>query len=707
MPTPRSVVPPLTTQERRHGLPKNTSKVILWLGVGLVSFLASKPAIAEDAAKNRSDSSDSPAGPVHLSVLEGDLQVESFFDWRRTDSPRTDYFTRFLGTRQTDREFQLRETMGLHLVGDYLFPELLTYDIGLRFGVDQLWSKERSFLSDQSDYDNGWLTEYDVNLSFLSRKPINFDIYALRQNERISRLFLPSLNHEMQRHGGTLRWENERWPMELTFERSDDTYRGTDDFFDEEDFEETLLRYSGTLNVTPHHRLQIDSQYSDLGQQYSGSSTQFDTTRTVLNLDDRIEFGPKYQHIFETFFEYEEDQGDLPRDHLYLGPQLTLNHTDSLSTRYKYQFNREKFDVLDLRSHRFDVELTHQLGEALTTTADVFAGHESSDDGMDQNIYGGNVRSSFRKKNPLGVFSATMGYYYDQERTNYDRNFGAVRDETVFFQNPLPSYLEHQSVIDASITVTNLDRTRVFDRGRDYAVVVRGARTALVRMPTGRINDRESVLAHYRFQTAEKTTGRTHQFDARIQQDFNSGWTPYYAVNLREQDIHSQGTIFIEPNNLDRHRLGLTYTKPRWSVGGEIEVNDETIDPYDAVHLNYDRAILATYPNQLDLRAGFSRFWFRDDENREAALFDISLDYRRPINPKADLTASAAYRYEDDTIRGTTQGIDLEAGLEYRIGQLTLNCNLEYDKLDLADARDDSVSLWLKIRREFPNLLKR
>jgi len=321
--------------------------------------------------------------------------------------------------------------------------------------------------------------------------------------------------------------------------------------------------------------------------------------------------------------------------------------------------------------------------------------------------YGGSVRWAYRRKNRLGVFSAGLGYAYDSTRIEHDKDFGVAIDEVIYFRDPLVSYLRQPNVVPGSIVVTDLSRSRTYLAGRDYAFWSTGGRTALVRLRTGRIDDRQSVLVSYRYYTAARATYRTHQLDLRVQQDFTSGWTPYYAGSMQAQDVTSTDDITVDANNLNRHRLGLTYRNRVWSAGGEIEFNDDSIDPYNALHGNFNWSILSGYPNQLDLRIGASQFWFRRFERRRASLIDLAVDYHRPLNAHIDFNVRTAYRFEYDSIQEITHGVDVLAGFEYNLGLLTVRCDVEYDKLSVADSNDDGVSVWLRVRRDIPNLLGR
>jgi hypothetical protein len=675
----------------------------------IVGFVAFRFAIAAEPAGPADPTEPEKPNPFQITDLDAYLQLESRYDYQKVDQQREPYPYAFRRNSQSDRQFQLEETAGMRMAGYYLYRELLAYDVQVGMGLDQIWAKERGYLENDSHDDCGWVNDYAVNLALLSRKLISFDVYTSHQDERITRMFLPSLDHEMWRDGVTARFNGENYPMELTVQRNKDHYSGGSDVFgdEEEEYHEALIHYAGTMNFTQHHRLQIDAQRSRIDQEYFGSRTEFKTTRNTLNVDDRIEFGSRHQHVFETILEYEQDQGDLPRDRLAVGPQLTLNHTDDLSTRFKYQFDKDGFEGADVRSNRFDAELTHLLAKALTTTADLYVSREDSNDGTTADGAGGLIRWAFNRKNSLGTFSAAMGYQYDNTRIRYDDTCAVVIDEVVCLRDPLWSYLAHPNVITSSIIVTDLKRTHIYRLGHDYTIVTRHGQAAIARTIFGAIADKQSVLVSYRFRIADKADYRTHQFDVRVQQDFRSGWTPYYDVKVRWQDLDTNDPYAYEANNMNRHRLGVTYRRERWSAGGEMEFNDETVDPYNAIHFNTDWAVLIGYPDRLDLRAGISRYWFQQCEERLATLLDLSVDYRRPLSVRMDFTSRVVYRYEDDTIQGTTNGVDVKTGCEYKIGQLTFSCDLEYDLLDIAGTGDNGVSLWFKVRRDFPNLLGR
>jgi hypothetical protein len=659
-----------------------------------------------------------PKDILHLDYLDGDLEMESQYDWRRVKAPVRNPYSPPARQTQTDKLWHISENLGFQAAGDIVDPQWFTYNMALRLGMDQDIARENSSFERLGYSHNGWLSQYNINLGVLPGKPIHWDVYTSREDGRLNRLFLPSLWHESWRTGFTTFFENDRFPMELTFEQTRDAYSGNIDRLDDEDVKDTLLRYGGTVQFTPYHKLRLDYQRDERHERYFGSPTRFNTTQNVLRLDDQLQFGGQHQHLWENNVEYEEDTGDLPLNHLYLGSRVALQHSKELTTEYKYEFSRDSFggttlstdrlsksQEVTLDTNRFDWIGTWRPTKDLTTTGDLFAGHDQSDEGLSSNLFGGLMRVTGNRENRYGMLSGTAGYQYDYVDTSFGDRSGTQVNETLTFRNTTPMFLAHANVVLDSVLVTDLKRSQIFTLGKDYLLIGSGKYTALIRQPFGRITENQPVRVYYRYRTIRSGRFQTHQFDAHLQQDFRSGWTPYYEVVLRRQSIDTSDTFFIEPNNVDRHRLGLTYHRKTWLVGGEAEFDDETVDPYNALHFNSNWTILERLADRLAVRSEVSQFWYRDLEQRKPTVFDFGLDYRHSLTSRAEANAAFLYRHEHDSVLGTTNGVDVRTGLAYKIGQLTLTADVEYDMLNIADSDEDGVSLWIKVRRDFPNLL--
>ena len=692
----------------RLGRPTTRWSLDWWIGAALglsCSIAAVCCAVATARAEvPQAHPPDEPAPRppfLHLDYFEADLQLQSRYERQRVSDRQRALLASRRSYHQRNTLLQFEETMGLRLGGDVIDPGFLSFDADVRLGLDQQRARERRDNRSLHDYNNGWLSQYDIRLDLFTNKPISGSFFVEQEDERVSRLFLPSLEHDRTRYGTSWQWLTEHATMRLSFERTRDKYLGQADEFDDENLRETALRYESEFQLGEHHDLHIDAEYARLREQYQGNFRDFAATRSWLGLYDVILFGAKQQHRLETNLYYQEEQGELGFDLLEVGPQLTLTHSDVMQTRYKYQFSRQTFDGITIATHRADFDLQHRLTEDLTTTLELYGQREFAEDSADLCNLGGSVHWNYRRPNPWGRLSAHLGYWYDYERIQPRNGTHIVLNESHRLRDPLPSYLNRPNVILSSLVVTSIDRQRVYQLGSDYTVIRRYDRTALVRLPLGWIDDGDSVLVRYLYTVRDGRTTQTHQIEARIQQDFEIGLTPYYAVTVREQNLDQSDPLGFEPNRLNRHRLGLTYRRQSWSAGAEFEYNDETIEPYTAGHFTADWAPLAGPIDQLDLTFSFSQFCFRHHVGRDATLLDVRLDYRHNFNTRTSLRTAAAYRFEHDTISGDTYGLDLESEFEYRIGQLTLSLAVEYDNLRIASSNEEGLAVWFKIRRDF------
>ncbi len=66
-----------------------------------------------------------------------------------------------------------------------------------------------------------------------------------------------------------------------------------------------------------------------------------------------------------------------------------------------------------------------------------------------------------------------------------------------------------------------------------------------------------------------------------------------------------------------------------------------------------------------------------------------------------------AYRFEDNPVAGDTHSWDVTAYLEYVVGDLSGELSFEYDRLDLRGSNEDNSGVFVRVRRELPDVLGR
>ena len=646
---------------------------------------------------------------LNFDELTFNLGFEGAYDQRKTRAATTTFLGR--SYRQSNRARRLEETIGLHGSGTVFDERLFLFDIAGRWGLSQEWFTETRPGPDSHQDPHGDLLEYDLNFSLLPRGKLSATGYVQRLDSRIPRAFQPSLDRTRERYGGELFLRNPRLPMRLSFEHIwDELDSRTGNLFDDEQRGRDALRYEATWQIDQRHSLRLEYEYDDRREEYSGSATRFDTTRNYITLNHVLRFGDQGRSSWETLARFQDETGDLARDNAEVSTRLRLQHTDAWATNYAAQFLRDSFQELSTRTWRWEAGLTHQMDDRLTSSLQLYGLRQNADGGSDFTEWGGLANIAFNHENKLGRFSSNLSYNHVATDTSDANRRGIVIAESLTFRDPLLAYLAHRDADLFSVVVTDADRSRTYLPGRDYVAVRLGRYTALRRVATGQIADRQTVLVSYTYQVFGDYDVARDRIDLRLQQAFNCGLAPYYAASIQNEDLDDSRFLSFRARNVNRHRIGATYRKKRWSLGLEYEYNDDAIDMYQAVHCNGDVVLWQSARHNLDAKGTLSRFWFDGSDNlagHDTTLLDLGTSYRHLLAQNVEASASAMYRYEDDSLFGITHGVDLTGAVQLKIGYFSLRFEAEYDLLDLPGSRDDGFSVWIKLKRDIPLLAKR
>ncbi len=533
-------------------------------------------------------------------------------------------------------------------------------------------------------------------------------VYGLRRDDRINRRFQTTLTERRTSFGTSWVFAHDTMPMELTYDFTRTSRRGNRDRRDDEEFTDNALRYNVDWRINEHQILKFSYEHVESEQRYQGTSLRFETTRDLMITDHELAFGEQYQHALRTRFRWQEESGDFARDLFEIGPQLTLSHSDTFQTIYKYQFNRERYAGLDVETQRLDFQAVHQLYSNLTTTFDAFALYEDIENDINTTQYGASVDWQYNRKNRFGRFRANLALAYDTEEVESDEGQRLVLDESGTFRDPIPITLRNRNVDASSVIVTDTGNRRVFSAGIDYIVFRQDNVTRISRIRTGLIADGDTVLVDYLFNTPARGQLDTVRVDFSLEQRFTNGLTPYYRLSYRNQEDDVTTGFGRRADRTDHHRLGVKYEKQKYTLDVELEIFDDTIEPYDAFHINGLYHVLQSTDRTIDLSSLFSRLLFEGGfDNRNVTLVDVQLDHQRRISNTVSLMQRLVYRYERDSSRGITHAWDVSAGLDFVVGELSGELVLEYDRLGLPESQEDDYGVFFRVRREFPDALVR
>ena len=678
-----------------------------------IPFTASAFGIRARADEGSSGSSQRP-GLLSLHQLDAYFELRGEFRHDRVDTDARDPTSR--GRLQKNREFQLEARVGLTLGGVIVDPGFLTFGADLSFALTRDRFRESgSDVLSRTDTDSGTLELYDFRLNFLPGKKLSGSLYGLRQDNRIARRFQPTLDERRTTWGTSWTLADPTMPMELSYDSSRTDRSGNRDSRDDEQFEQRTLHFGLRWLDTQHHRIKLSFEHAETEQEFQGRPERFETTRDLLIVEDEREFGDRYQHSLRTLFRWQDESGDFARDILEIGPQLALKHSDNLQTLYRYQFNRERYAELDIDTHRADFQLVHQMYSNLTTTVDLFGLREDIVGDVDTTQWGGAMDLQYNRRNPYGHLYANLALAYDREDASGSDGRRLALNEAHTFRDPVDVTLRNRNAVASTIVVTDTSNRRLYREGVDYSILAQGTATRIRRIRTGAILDGDTVLIDYRFETPADGRLDTTRVDFSVEQRFTSGLTPYYRLSFRHQeddvsnDQQAGSSRFAgRADRTDHHRLGARYERPRYTLGAEFEIFDDTIDPYDAFHVNALLRLVQTPDRSLDASGRFSRLLFEGGfDDRNVTLIDLDLSHRWRLSDSMSTIHRLAYRFEDDSIAGDTHAWDVMAGFEYKVGDLLAEVSFRYDRLDLPGSEDEDFGIFFRLRRSIRDLLSR
>lgn len=657
---------------------------------------------AEDEDEGEPTTSRIKPGLIHLDVTEVFLELEASYDYRRVRSSRSGRFS----STHVNRDARFSEQISFTLDGDIIDPNLFHWQGRIGFGLTQEHYYESDDGRSREESETGELLDFDLTFDALREKPLTFSGYARRSRDRVPRRFLPSLLEDRTEAGVAAFYSKDRWTLEVGFDWTDVDRTGNR--LPEDDEELTTYRFyvDSKWEFTDRHSLRLSYDHGREKSDYQGSSIDFDTRRDELRLDHELRFGAGDRHRLDTYVRFNDERGDLARDEIEFVPRLTLRHSDEFETRYRYGYYHLEQDKLDLTRHKLDWQAIYRPTEKWRLTTDWFWLTERVDDDVETHEFGGRLDTGYRQELWGGEFSANLALQADRSRTVGSAGGRVVRGEAHVLDSAAPSFLRNLNVYLPTVLVYNSTRTRIYVAGRDYILTMVGRRLYLRRLLTGDILPGEIVYVDYEYRIPAGSVIDSYRVDFSMEQAFEFGLTPYYYFELRRQFTDGSFGTPVFRDNTERHRIGARYQRQRWSAGAELELFHDSIEPYDAWHLNGSWSIVRTTRHSVDAVARYSHYSFTGDiDQRDVWFFDAELTDRMQLSPYLAATLGTAYRHEDDSIDGRTNGVDVELGVQFTRGHLQVEVTAEYDLLSIADNRDQGYGLWLTIRRDLSHLL--
>jgi hypothetical protein len=601
------------------------------------------------------------------------------------------------------KESIFEENVRLETDGSVYHPNFLEYTLAGLFGLQQLDFEQTYDGQRRTSGGDGDVYEFDFEGQFLKKKPYPGTVYARRYRSIVPRPFLSSLQTTTTNYGFVWQYVDPKTPTSLQF-------NSTDVLLEPLDKQEKPGRQKNDeLRFETAYKF---SEYNELTFTYNRRSVAEDPFALAIDSDEltlahRLDFGDRHQHRLDSELNVFDQKGTFDVQRTRFREILRLSHSETLRSWYRLELlDRTQGSLSGVppigeKSTYLSGTVEHQLYESLVSQFFAFVQQQDYDSGLEVLRYGMQPGFDYRKKNPWGVLLANYNVRIQRE----DRNGGTldmeVVDETRTFQDPDPITLNSPNIVVSSIFITAEDRTTTYRESSDYRLRQVGDFVEIERVPTGRIQDGQTVLVDYVFVLGGDFSLDTIAHNFNIRQNFPFGLSPYYGLRQQDQTLTPVDATGITPEDITAHTIGVEYQRGPLRMTAEYEDHDSTIVPFEAIRLSAYLTHKLNSGGTARLKARWTDVERFAPQTRETEFFTVEGRYRQTIKKALTVEGAVLYRTQQDTLSSDNQGVDVDLSLEWLYRQTEVRVTYELGRFEDDFAENRTSSLYVQVRRRF------
>ena len=312
---------------------------------------------------------------------------------------------------------------------------------------------------------------------------------------------------------------------------------------------------------------------ADLGLRYqlndkrNAAFSQGNFRSMATGLVYSLDFGPTLNRRFDSQLSYTTRDGAAPSTLLSNSEHLRIDHDRSLSTDYRYGFNRLTLSGIRSTVHNGTFALSHQLYKNLTTTLSATGSRSTLPTGA-STTYGGQLGQNYRHSLPgKGNLSLNWSGGYQLSSNQLSSSNVAVVDEAHKAQSLILRtgfLLDHNFVVTGSIVVTNSSRRPLSDAATappgtgDFEVVKEGNQIRIVPLPTSLLlSEGDTLLVSYSYLVDANLTSNTKSSGFGMGVDY--GWMTASLGHRKSKQtaLNQTSSQFLQNTQQNFLRLGL------------------------------------------------------------------------------------------------------------------------------------------------------
>lgn len=604
-------------------------------------------------------------------------------------------------TRSEETIFE--ENFKLETEGYVYHPNFLEFTLGGLFGLLQHDFEDEFAGRRRTSGDSGTVLEFDINGQFLKKKKYPGTIFGRRYRALAPRPFQSSLEVTTTSFGLIWQYIDEKFPTSVQFSHTDVRLDPLDNREEAGRQTNTQFRLESEYRLNQHNVLSLTYSHESLKEE----PFELDFTTDEVTLAHRLNFGTAHQHTLESEVQYFDQRGTFEIQRVRWRETLRLQHSENLRSWYLFealdrnQGNVAGVEPIEEESYFISGTVEHKLYESLISQFYGFAQTQDFGTGLHIDRYGVQASFDYRKKNPWGTLLANYRARFQREDRQGGVQTVAIRDERHTFRDPEAAVLSGTGILLASIVITAEDRITLFRSGRDYTLLARPDRIEIRRVPTGRIEDGQTVLIDYVFTLGGDFTIDTITQNFNIRQNFAFGLSPYYKLRWQDQSLSPPDAVGATPENITAHIFGAEFERNSFRLKIEFEDHDSNINPFEAWRLSADYKYRFKWGATGIIKARWSDVSQDLPKNRDIRLFTVEGRYRHQVNEYLMLEGAIMYRDEKDSLGGDDTGIDFELSLEWSIRETDVRISYEFGRFEDDFSLNNASALFVQVRRTF------
>ena len=594
-----------------------------------------------------------------------------------------------------------QEELHLQTEGDVFDPKFMTYAAGVGMGLIQ----QKFDTGTESGSSSGSMNSYRLISNFLSGKPYPFSVSLSKEESFLPRRFRSPLHMENTSNGILARYQDSEWPM--TFSWSDNEMQQRADLDDSGfTFDRRAKRFAYSLAHDFSERSHLDFRFDtdDIVQTGTGYSHAIKTDSYRLNHD--YDFGADNQHTLTSHVLFVDRVSEFSTQTLDWQENLFLRHTDNFSTFYNAHYSENTFESLDSRTIGGLGGFTHRLYDNFTTNLSLFGNKTEFGTGSESTSRGGDLSFSYYRHNPWGLLTAEYAFRMVGLESTGDSGTDIVTNEFHTFTDPFPVTLEKRGILVDTIVVTNTDGTEIYTEGDDYTIRPVGDYIELDITTLGadfpNISDGQDLHVDYLYAVESSTTEDLLEHTFRVEQQFRNGFSVYYSHLNRQTDVEfSRDPSFDADQDYVSNTFGAAYRRRNITLSAERRETESTDNSSTSDRLSASAHWPLSTTTSIHGQVGQAWIDSTGERNRQTTLFTARAGVKNRLTRYLSLTTDAELRKEDSSDIGPTDGLQLDAALEYHRRALSIRGGWGYYILDRGNTDTTNSMFFIKLIRRF------